>query len=188
MRHLKIASVKDVKGILDIQQELLVPPSDLREEDMSRGFLIHTTPRKLLEDIILNPEKSFVLVSKDDDTVIGYVIVYRLNHWISLHAEWKNAVSNVDSSLVSFHDHEFYIQHIARDPRYRGLGVSLLFGAKQEIINRGGTHLFGDILEKPVCNRASKEFHEKTLGAKKIGAYKEEPNLEWGIYRINFAE
>jgi predicted GNAT superfamily acetyltransferase len=191
------ASSNDIQGILSVQKgnllleiapdvfSLLKQGSKINEDVVkeigSRGFLIHALTEEELQRLISDRENIILLVTKENNEVDGYVLGYDINAWKKFKPEWEETV-RVSEDIAELLGKEkiLYLRHIARKGSAKGKGSKLMEMLINEAKSKGYKYIICEILEKPITNRASIEFHER-WGFKKIGQV-EEGHLMWGLF------
>lgn len=188
--EINVASVDDIQGITLVQKEnLLLPTKKISEKELEkRGFLIHEVSTKELEKLILDRENGLVLVAKEGDEIKGYVLAYDLKLWKNLKPKWEETVK-VSENTKQILDEEkiLYLRHIARKMKAEGTGSKLM----RTLINEAGLRKYhsviAEILEKPITNRVSVDFH-KQFGFEEIGRVEENKNLVWNLFLKNITK
>jgi predicted GNAT superfamily acetyltransferase len=188
------ASSNDIQGILSVQEEnllskiapdLLSDQGSQIDEDVekigSRGFLIHALTEEELQRLICDRENIILLVTRENNEVDGYVLAYDINAWKTFKPEWEKIVK-VPEDIAEFLGKEkiLYLRHIARKGSAKGKGSKLMERLIKEAQSRGYKYIICEILEAPITNRASIEFHQK-WGFKKVGQVIEN-RLTWGLF------
>lgn len=165
------ATCDDIPSILKIQQELLLDPDHLDDpENRSRsGFLIHRMDEAHVKNIIDDPH-SIVLIAQDNDETVGYLL--------------SNPASTEKhlTPLLSEQKDTLYLNQIGVLEKAKGVGVKLEIVFFNEAKKMGYKHIAGEVLESPIVNQASLDFHtSEKVGFCKIGN-RQEGNLRWGIH------
>lgn len=188
--EINVASVDDIQGITLVQKEnLLLPTKKISEKELEkRGFLIHEVSTKELEKLILDRENGLVLVAKEGDEIKGYVLAYDLKLWKKLKPKWEETVK-VSENTKQILDEEkiLYLRHIARKMKAEGTGSKLMKTLINEARLRKYHSVIAEILEKPITNRVSVDFH-KQFGFEEIGRVEENKNLVWNLFLKNITK
>jgi hypothetical protein len=168
LKTIEFARIEDIEGIISVQNSRFVDKDNLDESFSDSGMLLYKTTPEELKGIIGDGENHMLLVSKDDDFVTGYALSYSLDEWIENKPEWNSNLSieaSFDNILLN---KTLYLRQIAVMPGKEGAGAKLelkLFNIAKE---RGYKFVVGDILEKPIRNKVSMDFHER-IGFIKAG-------------------
>jgi len=104
-------------------------------------------------------ETLLTLVAEEGNEVIGFIIVAKNNQDYLAKINWKNQKAKEHFRLNS----SATIHLIAVDPgcQQKGIGWQLLMTAQEMLLKMGFTYLFSTIMEKPVKNTLSIDFHLK---------------------------
>jgi len=189
------ASSNDIQGILSVQKENLLSvkaPNLLSEQGSEtnedtkeierEGFLIHAVTQEELEKLITDKQNIILLVTKENDEVDGYALAYDLNIWKRFKPQWeKNIRVPQDMFELLSEEKILYLRHIARKKSAKGRGSRLMEMLINEARSRGYKYIICEILEKPITNKASIEFHQR-FGFNEIGQVEENENFIWGLF------
>lgn len=175
---------QDIEGILNVQEENLFSELIRKEADQKKlsekGFLISAITNEELKEIIGNPDKYILLVSKVDGTVVGYILGYDLEEFKRQDPEWEKSII-LDDGVEALPESEksLYLRHIAVRIGNRGVGTNLERKFFQEAEAAGYKYILGEILQEPVKNSVSLRFHE-AIGFRIIGKVPEK-KLVWNL-------
>ncbi len=188
------ASPEDIQGILLVQKENLLSLTEKKPERLEKkrlekkGFLIHEVSAEELNKLISDKENSLVLVAKEGDEIRGYVLSYDLELWKSIKPQWEETVKISESKRKFLNEEKIlYLRHIAREAKAKGTGAKLMRALINEARLRKYYAIIAEILEKPITNQVSIEFH-KRFGFEEIGKVEEGNNLTWGLFLKNLKE
>jgi len=114
------ATLNDAKSIMSIQRKLQLETLD----DTSRGFITFAIERKKVEQV-LNAPDSIVLVTEENDKVIGFLISYSLAGLADISQDWHKKLMLCLSKQEVGTQNVLYYEYIATLPGYRGVGTGL---------------------------------------------------------------
>ncbi len=182
----KFASPEDIQGISLVQEENLLTRERRRSKKIAKeGFLVHVISPEDLRETIKNRKNHIVLISKSGENITGYALSYNLETWKNLKPAWQQKVVASESINEKLDGEKIlYLRHIARGRSQKGRGRGLMNFLIREATECGYKAIIAEILEKPIKNEVSLEFHKK-FGFEKTGTINEksrEEELTWGLY------
>jgi len=174
------AKAEDIDGIISVQKRRL-----LREKKnvgiVKEGFLVYPVSSKELKEL-LPRENAIILVAKERERVLGYILSYDLNFWRELKPGWYeklNASEHVKQVLLR--KKVLYLRHIARLKGCKGVGTRLLSELMKIAKRRKYEYVICEILESPVKNKTSVNFFEK-FGFVPAGSVTYSDGFKWRIF------
>jgi len=180
------ASLDDIPGILEVQRVNLISLEQNRAEELERlgkrGFLIHALGEGELAGMVNDKNDNIIFVARDNADVCGYALAYNLEKWKKLNPEWRNTIEIFKNVVCEFNKNRIlYLRHIARKPGFDRCGSKLMKVLASAAREKAYEAIVAEILQKPVANKASTEFHEYH-GFSVIGSEKEGENMVWGLF------
>ena len=119
------ANKKDIEGILEVQESLLLRNLD-NKPSSGQGFLVYPVNSKQLLEVLKNP-RDMVLCAKQDNDVVGYILAYDLNNWMIFKTDWIEKIKVSPKIKTSIkNDKVVYLRHIARKRGFKNTGANLL--------------------------------------------------------------
>jgi len=120
-------------------------------------------------------------VAEENEKILGFIIITRTNKKNSDKITWKSQKAKqlfqLDSSVI--------IYLIAVDPAYqqKGFAWQLLATAQEELSRMNFNYLFSTVIEKPIKNTPSINFHLKNNFVV-VGKWKETKNGRSNLRKI----
>lgn len=161
-RWVRKAENKDISGIMSVLEQNLIANKTIKKpENLEQtGFLINSFSPDDARSAITDEDNFIFLVSTENDDVIGYVVgcdVKKLNpifqeELSSVSAEVRNMIA---SEKILYH------RQIAKKIDKSNVGGGLLLQLIENSKRAGYNYIICIIAEKPIQNKASKNFHQK---------------------------
>jgi predicted GNAT superfamily acetyltransferase len=174
------ATTKDIPGIMLILQSRLVDICDPNVAGAgleNSGFLIGNIEHKEIEELILDEENNIILVAKDGDEVLGYLIAHRFSE---IADSKKGVLLSLESQKIQQLEKVIYYRQIAVKSGVKNVGGLLLAELLELAKKSGYKHAVCRIVHQPVNNQKSILFHQKfgfnlvgddAMGAVVLGVY-----------------
>ncbi len=165
---IKPAIHSDIEEILAILKSRLVDVNDpkiFNSELENKGFLIGNVERDELEKLILDQKNNLILVAKEGDEVLGYLIAQRLSEIVD---SKKAVVSCLKLHKIDDLQKVIYYRQIATKPQSKNIGSLLLEELLKKAKEIDCEYVVCRIVGEPVNNQKSISFHKK-FGFKQIG-------------------
>jgi len=174
------AKEEDIKGILKVQEELLIK-NKTQNEVGKNGFLVYSLKEEELKNMI-SLKQNFLLVAESVREIVGYALAYDLNVWRKNKPQWDEEIT-ADTSIKNHLSKNkiIYFRHIARKSQNPGVGIKLEEKIYEMAKHKGYQFVIGEILERPILNEKSKTVHEQR-GYKRIGQVDYPDGKVWGLY------
>ena len=183
-KTVELADVSDTEGILRVQNEWIKAKESLEENEQSiakEGVLIYTLTPEELADAIQDKENHIIIVSRENGEVTGYVLSYSMEKWMATKPEWREGLELQEGSPDIFSEKTLYFRQVAVLSDSGSVGLRLEKSLFEMAKSQGYRFIVGDILEKPVENTKSMEFHTNPkIGFRKTGIVKD-GDLEWAL-------
>ena len=166
----------DIEKMMEICEENLLENNreKFSANDFSnKGFLLTRLTSQNVQEMIDDKKNYVVLVAKDGDKIMGYLIACDIE---KVDYELREKIKE----LKNFRGKVFYHKQIVKKLGVKQVGEKLLLSMLDEVNNRGYSHVVCRIVHEPFYNQASISFHQK-FGFSQVGLYKKNEVLT-GIY------
>ncbi|HEX4045858.1 MAG TPA: GNAT family N-acetyltransferase [Gammaproteobacteria bacterium] len=176
----EMAALEDIPGIIAVLEENLLINKDRSViGDLEQGgFLIARHSVEDLHDWIEDKENHIVMVYKEAQKIIGYILGCNLS---VLSSEMQTKIAEIQllrdisaTNLVLYH------KQIAIKPNQKGVGSKLLQSFFDFAVMKGCHHIVCFIVHEPILNKVSIGFHQKH-GFECVGLVQIE-DLKDGVY------
>lgn len=155
------ASIDDIPGIIAVLEENLLINKDksaIGHLEKS-GFLVVRHSQEALRNWIEDKKNQIVLVCKEDQEVVGYILGCDLTaHALKMQAKVAEFQLLRDISMTH---PVLYHKQIAIQSNRKGVGAKLLQAFFALAATKGYHHIVAFIVHEPVLNKVSVEFHQK---------------------------
>lgn len=179
------AQIEDIESILEICEKNLISnkKTHSNSEISNQGFLITKYPHSFFADLINDPQNNILLIIEKNQQKLGYLSAFNFN--IAPEKVRESLQENNQNLSPNFFDQKIlYYRQIAKMPDAKGVGNTLVLAMIQKAKEQNYDYIFCHIVESPIRNIASINFHEN-LGFKRIGQQIDhEKNLTKGVYLI----
>lgn len=175
------ASLGDIKGVLSIQERLLLSKRTGERSLAQTGFLFYPITAGELKKLI-GLDGGAVFVSRAGKRVVGYAAIYDLAAWKKSKPAWVNSITLTAKTGVGAKGKKTaYFRHIARLPGFWGAGKALEKSVFSWCRANGYTTVLGEIMHRPKANLVSRRVHIRR-GFRKVGHAFYSDKTHWGIY------
>jgi len=162
MSNIRLATGKDTQAIDQICQKLYWQKNKLSDHNYQRtleknGFF--EFPRTLEQIQKRIKESLLVLVSENNNKILGFIIITKNNSENLDKITWKNQKAKKCFQLYS--SATIHLIAVGPDYQQRGIGWQLLATAQEILTKMEINCLFSTVIEKPIKNISSINFHLK---------------------------
>ena len=165
---IEIANLEDVIDILNIVKQNLIQVRDInriseesKRELEEQGFLRKEIDKEYFENLITNSNSDIYIAKNKDNNIIGFASFHKKNYNIEKVRDITgNFFLKNDLTKELFHNDTkafAYLEQISVLPEYKSQGIGTAIF--QTILSKIDYPIVAFIVEKPILNKASREWH-----------------------------